>query len=260
MTGKNEAAMREPQWLSTTQVTPFTAGDLHVWRVCLNLATGANQHLWSLLCDAEQQRAKRFVRPQDQEKFVQVRGVLRVLLGEYLGIAGSALQFDYTEYGKPQLAASCNPLRLEFNVSHSHQLAVIAVSCAIAVGIDVEHINDQVHYQNISQRFFADQEHEILLQQPPSQQRQAFFQLWTCKEACIKAIGGSIAHALDRVVVAESIEQSLISVDIMDQGGNLQPLSVQTLNLGEDYRGAVATPERFPHLCTWEWDPRALKS
>jgi 4'-phosphopantetheinyl transferase len=245
--------------LSTTQVTPLTPGDLHIWRISLNLVTGTNQYLWSLLSDVEQQRVQRFVRHRDQEKFVQVRGILRVLLGQYLGIVGSALTFDYGEYGKPQLTDSCNPLRVQFNVSHSHELAVIAVSLAIAVGIDVEHINDQVHYQNISQRFFADQEHQILLQQPPSQQRQTFFQLWTCKEACIKAVGGSIAHALDRVVVAESIEQPLIRVDMMDQRGNPQALSVQTLNLGENYRGAVATLQYFPHLYTWEWNPSPLK-
>jgi 4'-phosphopantetheinyl transferase len=248
------------QWLSTTQVTPLTPGDLHIWRISLNRVTGANQHLWSLLSDVEQQRAQRFVRPRDQEKFVQVRGILRLLLGQYLGIVGSALVFDYGEYGKPQLTDSCNPLRVQFNVSHSYKLAVIAVSLEIAIGIDVEHINHQVHYQNISQRFFTDEEHQILLQQPPSQQRQAFFQLWTCKEACVKVVGSSIAHVLDRVVVAKIIEQPLIRVTMMDQEGKPHPLSVQTLNLGEGYQGAVATPQPLPHLYTWEWNSSALES
>lgn len=234
------------------KVISIKADDLHVWRLSLNLTAGANDDLWSLLSADEQDRAERFLRVQDQEKFVQVRGSLRKLLGQYVGKAGADLQFDYGDYGKPHLKKSCNPLDLKFNVSHSHELALIAVTQAIAVGIDVEQVNTKVDFQGISHRFFAAEEHQVLLQQPFERQCSVFFQLWTRKEACIKAMGGSIAQALDQVDVSQGLEQPRIIVNLMEKE-NMQELYVHNLPIGENYAGSVATTRAFSNLYTLQW-------
>lgn len=253
ITKKNRGLRSALQWISTNKIISIVPEDLHVWRFSLNLTKGTNHHLWSLLSDDEQQRAQRFVRAQDQEKFVQVRGSLRTLLGAYLDQAAGDLHFDYGDYGKPQLAASHNPLNLQFNVSHSRGLALIAVTRAIAVGIDVEQVNPQVDYQNISHRFFAEVEHQALLQQPAEAQRHVFFQLWTRKEACIKAMGGSIAHALDQVIVAQGLEESPVTITVMEQS-HARQLFIHTLALDKDYTGAVATTQPLRYLYTWQWE------
>lgn len=234
------------------KVVSISADDLHIWRLSLNLTPGANDDLWSLLSADEQSRAQRFVRVQDQEKFVQVRGSLRKLLGQYVDRAGGDLQFDYGEYGKPHLGKSCNPLGLQFNVSHSHELALIAVTQASAVGIDVEQMNTKVDFQGISHRFFAEAEHQMLRQQPSERQCPVFFQLWTRKEACIKAMGGSIAQALDQVDVSQGLDQSRITVKLMEKG-NFQELHVHNLLMGKHYAGSVATTQLLSNLHTWQW-------
>lgn len=242
--------MSELQWIPSNQVTAMPSDDLHIWRLSLELTAGTHNHLWPLLSEDEQSRAKRFVRPQDQAKFVQVRGSLRTLLGQYLERAADELCFDYGHYGKPQLAPACNPLNLQFNVSHSHGLALIAITQAVVVGIDVEQVQTKVDYQNISRRFFAAVEHHVLLKQPLEKQRQAFFQLWTRKEACIKAIGGSIAHALDQVRVAQGLDQPLVDITVQDQS-QIHQLFLRNLSLGKDYAGAVATTQQLRTLHTW---------
>jgi len=244
-------------WLATNQVPNITVEDLHIWGLSLDLTPGSNHHLWSLLSDDEQERAKRFVRAQDREKFVQVRGSLRTLLAAYSDQAPGELCFDYGSYGKPQLASFCNPLSLHFNVSHSHQLALIAVTPATAVGIDVEYVNTQVDYQNISRRFFAEDEHHVLLQQPAAQQCHVFYKLWTRKEACIKAMGGSIAHALDQVTVAQGLQQATVTVMVMEQSHS-RPLFIYNLALGNNYLGAVATTRLIQKRHTWRWEGNRL--
>lgn len=253
MTENSRKTGSELSWVPTNEVTVITSEDLHIWRLSLDWVTGSNLHLWSLLSDDERERAQRFVRSQDQEKFVQVRGSLRVLLGQYLDRAGKDLGFEYGDYGKPELALSCNPINLQFNVSHSHALALIAVTRGIAVGIDVEHVNTKVDFRGISDRFFAAVEHQAVLQQPVDRQRQVFFQLWTRKEACIKAMGGSIAHALDQVSVAQGLDQPRITVSVIDQARSSQQLHVHNLCLGKEYSGAVATPQFLPTLHLWQW-------
>lgn len=244
-------------WVAANQIPSITDQDLHVWGLSLDLRPGSNDHLWPLLSDDEQERAQRFIQAQDREKFVQVRGSLRILLGAYSDQTAEDLCFDYGNYGKPHLTPVCNPGNLHFNVSHSHELALIAVTPAAAVGIDVEHVNTRVDYQNISRRFFAEDEHHVLLQQPVEQQCHVFFRLWTRKEACIKALGGSIAHALDQVTVAQGLQQATVTVMVMEQSRS-RPLFIYNLALGHHYLGAVATTQPLQNLYTWRWDSNRL--
>lgn len=258
--GSNE--MNEPnnmpdlQWEPSHDVIPLTPNSLHIWRLSLQSHAEIDHRLWQLLSQNEQQRAQRFVRSQDQIKFVQVRGTLRCLLGQYLNRPGASLDFDYGEYGKPQLVSSGNSVAVQFNVSHSHDLALIAIAKAIDVGVDIEQVSQQSEFLKISHRFFTTAEHQVLLQEPTEHQRQTFFQLWTRKEACIKAVGGSIAHALDQIDVGGDVHQSRSVIEVMERSQPRQ-LFLQNLSLGNRYAGAVATTQPIQQIHTWAWhDPR----
>lgn len=245
--------MSDWQWIPTHKVTPIAPQTLHIWR--LSLRPEGSNDLWDLLSMDEQQRAQRFVRSQDQDKYVQVRGTLRCLLGQYLQTSGQTLCFDYGDYGKPQLVSSCNSLNLQFNVSHSHELAVIAITQATAVGVDIEQVNPQAKYINISQRFFSAAEHEILLQQPVEQQCRTFFQLWTRKEACVKAVGGSIAHALDQINVAQGLNQASVVIKMPEKP---HQLFLHNLFPDPQFAGAVATQAHWQRLHLWQWEHASL--
>lgn len=248
--------MPKLRWIPIDEVIPLHPEALHLWRLSLQSHTEVAAHLWEVLSEDEQQRAQRFVRSQDQHKFVCVRGTLRCLLGQYLHTSGRGLRFDYGDYGKPQLVSSGRSLELQFNVSHSHDLALIAITQGAAVGVDIEHVNLQTSYLNISQRFFSSAEHDVLLQQPLEQQCYTFFQLWTRKEACVKAMGGSIAHGLDQINVAIGLDQPMAEIYMMTTPQQPCPLFLQNLSLGHHYAGAVATTQSIQQLYTWDWhDP-----
>ena len=220
------------------------------------MATAAErQILWSMLSADEQQRAQRFVRQQDRHGFVVGRGTLRQLLGQYLEVAPVTLAFGYGDHGKPQLSSSDHSRDLRFNLSHSHGRVLYAFTLGMDVGVDLEQVNPHMDYEGITRRFFSSQEQQALFRLPVPQREGTFFQIWTRKEACIKAMGGSIAMALSQVEVAISLDQSTTVIEIPTANGQLVNWWVLDLRPEDGYRGAlaIATPPQV--IQAWQWSP-----
>jgi 4'-phosphopantetheinyl transferase len=110
------------------------AGALHIWRADLDVA---GRQIERLLDEPERERAARIVREPARRRWMAARGVLRMLLGAYVGMEPSALRFAWGPSGKPKLALP-EASRLRFSLSHSGGLAVYALSEIGAVGVDVE--------------------------------------------------------------------------------------------------------------------------
>src|SRR5262249_55853952 len=141
----------------------------------------------------------RFRLLRDRHQFIAARAAVRVLLGSYLEVSLSDMDIGYTEAGKPILEASLADSRIQFNVSHSDGLILIAFSRSRLVGVDVERMRTDLSIEDLAERFFAAGEWKMLQVLNPEQRRDAFFSLWTKKEAYLKAIGTGIAHGLNTV-------------------------------------------------------------
>jgi 4'-phosphopantetheinyl transferase len=122
----------------------------------------------------ERERAARFRFDRDRNRFTVCRGTLRELLG-----VRRDQRFVYGAYGKPMLAGSA----LRFNVSHSHGMAMIAISRGREVGCDIERIDPAFVDDKIPERFFSPCEVAALRALPEEKQCHAFFRCWTRKEA-----------------------------------------------------------------------------
>jgi 4'-phosphopantetheinyl transferase len=161
-------------------------GEVHVWAAHLDELTPETSRFLRLLAPEEKERAARFYRQTDCDHFLCARGVLRSLLAGYAGIAPEDLAFRCNAYGKPYLAEEG---ALQFNVSHSHGLALYAIASGREIGIDVEWIRQTPDLMKIAGRFFSPREVRELEAAPPESQLRAFFRCWTRKEAYIKAKG-----------------------------------------------------------------------
>ena len=150
----------------------------------------------------EQARAERFHFERDREHFIVARGVLRAILGRYLNRAPERLSFCYGAHGKPALAGEAGADAIRFNVSHSHGVALYAVTRGREVGIDLERIRFDLAVLEIAERFFSRREVATLRTLPTEAQRQAFFRCWTRKEAYIKARGEGLSLPLDQFDVS----------------------------------------------------------
>jgi len=169
------------------------AHQIHVWRTSTDLKTPRLRALWSTLSTDERKRAERFRFPRDRQWFIARRGLLRAILGRYLGAEARELRFSYGRFGKPAVASGPDRPALEFNLSHSAGLALVALTAQEGVGIDIERIDAHTDYRDVAVNFFSAQDSEELLRTPPAQARRVFFRLWSMREAVGKARGDGLA-------------------------------------------------------------------
>lgn len=176
------------------------AGAVVRWMHCdpIPAARLAACRLW--LNAEEIARADRFYFAPDREIFIVAHALTRSLLSCHGGLPPEAWRFVAGPHGRPALDPACGTSGLHFNLSHTTGL----VACAVArheVGVDVESIERRAGSNSIAERFFTPAEVALLNAHPPDQQREAFFQLWTMKEAVMKAMGLGFQLPLDEFAV-----------------------------------------------------------
>lgn len=167
-------------------------GEVHVWRI--PLSGNAPGELDALLSRDESIRAERFHFEHDRARFICGRGLLRTILGRYLKADPCTLQFAEGAHGKPELTGIASPLR--FNLSHSDDLMLLAVTHARAVGVDLEMVRENVPVETLADYYFEPEDAWRLRLLPPPQRLWRFYELWTSTEAQLKADGTGIGHGL----------------------------------------------------------------
>lgn len=192
--------------------------EVHVWRVLLDTIEIQQENLSCFLSSDELARAGRFYFEKDQRRYISTRGMLRRILSAYLGQRPEQLTFDYNSYGKPALVEETDNNTLNFNLSHSDGIALYAVTCGRNIGIDIERIRDDLSFWQIARRFFSEGEISSLEKIPESQRRELFFQLWTRKEALLKASGEGISLPMEQLDVSAQC------------GGDWSPVQISTDN------------------------------
>lgn len=208
------------------------SGDIHVWRVSLEGEEALCAARESLLSPDERARADRFRMARDRRRSILARSALRIILARSLNVEPSALRFEYGPHGKPALSGPAAPL--SFNVSHSDDLALIAVREGGPIGVDIERIRADMGGDEIAERFFCPAERAWLLSLPSDQRPDGFFTLWTRKEAYIKARGSGLWHDLHAFDVSQSPPLPV-------QGtGTEQRWFICDLPLETDYAAALA--------------------
>jgi 4'-phosphopantetheinyl transferase len=164
------------------------AGDVHLWRAPLDISPGAAGELAQGLSSEELRRAGSFRREVDRTRFAVGRGWLRRLLGSYLDADASELALSQDAGGKPRLVHP-QAQRLRFNLSHSEGLVVFAVALNREVGVDIEQVRLDFPIDGVAGRVFSWRERKALYALPPHRRADAFFALWTEKEAYLKCVG-----------------------------------------------------------------------
>ena len=172
----------------------LASGEIHVWRIWLDTLAPMFEEFMKSLSTDERGRAHRLRFERDRTRFVLGRGILRMILSRYTGVPAEELVFAYGANGKPELSSVSPGEMLRFNVAHSDALALYAVAREYEVGIDVERIHATVDADEIAARFFSERENIWWRGLPEQRRGEAFFNLWTRKEACVKATGDSLAE------------------------------------------------------------------
>ena len=222
-------------WTEPPQSPSLETGTVHVWRISLDQPDEKLERFRRTLEPDEIDRAGRFHFEKHRRHFVVARGFLRTVIARYLETQPESLRFSYGAYGKPALASEHV---LRFNLSHSHEVALLAVALDAELGVDVEHVRADFASEDIARRFFSRAEVEVFNALPREEQVAAFFRCWTRKEAYIKAIGKGLSQPLDAfdVTLAPGAAPSLLRAEDDDASRWL----LTDLDAGAGYAAALA--------------------
>lgn len=192
----------------------LAGGEAQVWSATLQRALQTVASLAALLSPDETARAKRFYFERDRARFIVGRGLLRILLGGYLSIDPARIEFSYGPHGKPALKTNDHPPAIEFNLAHSNDRVVYAFCRDRELGIDVEYIRAMEDIDALARHVFSPHEVALVTSLSGQEKHDAFFKIWTCKEAVLKASGDGLTKPLDQTDIAITEESArLVSID-----------------------------------------------
>lgn len=233
--------LKKTGWLSPSNTIQLLPNELHLWLVDVEACTHMVATYRSFLSKKELIRAQDYRRDQTRQTFILVRGLLRSLLGYYLDYNPKNFTFNYNKFGKPHLK------ELSFNLSHTNRYAIYAFALQGKIGVDIEHLRAILDFDNVAASFMSEAEIERLFELPPAIQPQAFFNIWTRKEAIIKAIGQGLSFPLKSIDVdfSPDLPARLLTKDLS------QKLWLQAIRVPAGWTATIAFDQPEMKIKKW---------
>ncbi len=201
---KYRLSLLEVKNLQTISALPplLSAYEIHVFTLHLPDIRSAVPRLFALLSTSERQRAERFHFDRDADLFVAAHGMLRVILAHYLQLFPQDISFTICSGGKPILSPDLHPHPVSFNISHSGETVLVGVAADVDIGVDVETVRPFDNFMEIAENYFHPIEFQSIAAISRDKQLRKFYEIWTQKEAVVKALGMGLSLPLDSFQVS----------------------------------------------------------
>lgn len=219
----------------------LTGRAAHVWRMDCRLWDPAQ--LADSLSTAELERARRFHREQDRNRYLVTHGLMRRILGAYLECPPDRIEYETDAGGKPRLAGESS---LRFNLSASGGMGLLAVTMNRSIGVDVEFIDPAFDWAAVAGRYFTHAERLYMAGLSAAERRAGFYRLWAAKEACLKCSGEGLRTSPDQV------DANLDSGLARKQAKSWR---VHPLRHFSQYAACLSVMEPIDPVMCWEWNP-----
>jgi 4'-phosphopantetheinyl transferase len=236
-------------WINPPANLALRQSEVDVWQISLTQPGTAYEPLTDLLCSSEHERAERFKFDRHRRRFVVAHAALRSILSQYLETAPLNLQFVNGVNGKPRLADELAGSGVQFNLTHSYEMALLAVAQRREIGIDIELVKEDYAFDEVAARFFTERELAAFRALPVKLQRRAFFKCWTSKEAFLKAKGTGLSGKLDEVEITVADDQRVV-IDATVPGWTLTELKP-----GGNYEAALVVEGGLLPINCYRWEP-----
>jgi 4'-phosphopantetheinyl transferase len=203
------------------------------------------QRLWSSLNTWERTKSQRFNREKERVSYILVHGLLRNLLNNFLGIPPEGIKFRYNQFGKPFVTGAGK--KIFFNMSHSSDISVLGFDPDSEIGVDVEKINQNVDYEVIARHFFTQNEISYIYHEKGNAIRR-FYEIWTRKEALLKALGIGITENLN---IEVSIRNDFRMKNLVHRGSNNGIFHLKTMTFQDEYILSIASNKDSRKISTF---------
>ncbi|MFQ5660531.1 MAG: 4'-phosphopantetheinyl transferase family protein [Gammaproteobacteria bacterium] len=239
-------------WKNPPSDLELSRGFVDIWRTKLDLPKQEIAAYLSLLSPDEVKRASCFKVKRKYREYVITRGLLRRVLGDTLRADPKGFLFEYAEHEKPFLKEDWGGGAVSFNVSHSHNQAVIAVTLDRTIGIDIEKIRQNVDFNKLANRFFSVKEFKSLKRFQEQHLPRAFFACWTRKEAFVKALGDGISFGLSEFSVSVDPDEENVTLSTHWDPGEARKWTLVNIKTDTDYIAACAFEGGKFEIRYWE--------
>ena len=216
------------------KAVPLKKNEIHLYTVSIPELKGRLKSLSSCLSKEEQARASRFLNPEHGDNHRCVRGLLRQLLSRYLVTEPSSIRFEYADHGKPYLINSPD---LHFNLSHSRDMASVTVYREAEIGVDIEYMRPQKNLAGMIRHVASEREQIELNALDETDVYDAFYRLWTRKEAFIKAVGRGLGMGLRSIHIGTQASDFPLAVTYKNK--QQKKCLISDIKAPENYRQAI---------------------
>ena len=219
--------------------TSMDFNEIHVWRIFLDQEFKAVKALEQLLDENERLKAFRFHYESDKLRYIVRHGILKNILSKYLCFNPEKIQFKYTSFGKPFLSSSINKASYHFNITHSKRYALLAVTRNRSIGIDLEYMLPIINMDSMIKSFLSGEEYKIMSMLSPEDRFQRFYDLWTLKEAYLKATGAGL-NKIGDVGISFSMDHSAVSIIERENENKSNNFTIFQLDPAPGYTAGLA--------------------
>ena len=209
-------------------------GEAHVWYAELAALSASR---FEILDEEERARANRYHSMELRNWFVAAHYFLRQVLSQYIDTRPEEIRFCLLPRGKPQVADNQH---IRFNLSHTRDLAVVAVAHGREVGVDVEGLRNNLDILGLARRYFSPVEMKWVESAPPEKRAEAFFTCWTGKEAFVKARGDGLSFRLDRFQILPRAGSDVLELEVYGDARESCRWSIERLPMPPLYLAALA--------------------
>ncbi len=212
---------------------------IDVWFLSLDTKEAILDKLRIILSEDEIEKAQCLFSAEQMKHFITSRGFLRLLLSRYLKVKPGEIEFQYNNNGKPALSGKYKK-ELCFNISHSHGTALYGIAMRRSIGVDVEKIRTNISYNKIANRQFSQSEINMIQKAPFDENIQTFFNIWTRKEALLKATGKGLLSPMSQFDVSKTPDEPVTFLKYLPTSEKNSDWNIYDLDIGSGFCGALA--------------------
>jgi 4'-phosphopantetheinyl transferase len=227
--------------------------EVQVWYSFLNNSARQCAAYDKVLSEKEKERASRFVREIDKTHYILRTGILKKLITRYSGLQPENLQLSYGPYGKPTLDHAINVAHLCFNMSESSGHALYAFTQNREIGVDIEQIRDIPEMEHIVRLHFSEAERAVFASLLAQEKIKSFFNVWTRKEALIKALGGGLSIPLTKLDLSFSSGKPRTFISGDEVLNHRAQWTIQDVSPSPECAAAVAVEGSGFTIKCWNW-------
>ncbi|MES2615190.1 MAG: 4'-phosphopantetheinyl transferase superfamily protein [Bdellovibrionota bacterium] len=227
------------------------ANHVHLWKVFLTEDELCIRQLEQSLSQHELDRANAFHNKKDRSCFITARSILKKILSKYTNIPIHKIILSYSEFGKPYLASEENVLPIQFSVTHSNNVIVLAFTLESPIGVDIEQLSPIPDFDSIAKIVFSEIEYDTWSNISFENKLQFFYQLWTYKESVIKALGYGFSYDTKKFTITETTKKPTIIFHDSSQKANLW--TIEKIFVDDMYCAAFATQQLTPKVHYFEY-------